>query len=61
MLLNDKINVIAFCSTLLAIIILAGFEKLGPPIDKSSIPYAMTGLIGVLGSFRPRTMNGGNA
>jgi hypothetical protein len=52
-------NLIAFLATLTAIVVLVGMALIalsrGQSLEAVGIGGAVTGLIGVLGTFRPRT------
>lgn len=55
-------NLIAFLATLLAIVVLvlvgAWMASTGRPAEALGIGGAVTGLIGVIGTFRPKGTNG---
>lgn len=57
--MNEKFNLIAFLATLAAIVVLvlagAVLGLNGRPVEALGIGGAVTGLIGVLGTFRPRS------
>ncbi len=55
--MSERHSVIAFIATLAAILVLAGCAALAVDRGKSSTPYesAIVGLIGVIGTFRPRS------
>ena len=56
---TDKHTLIAFCAVLLAIVLLVAIANvlcaLQRPYEALGVGGAVTGLIGVLGTFRPRT------
>lgn len=59
--MNNKLSLIAFLAVLLAIVVLVGMACVMAAMDKSieaaGIGAAVTGLIGVIGTFRPRAPN----
>ncbi len=61
--MNDRHVLIAFIATLTAIVILYGLGAIlafqGRPVEALGLGGAGTGLIGVLGTFRPRTQSVG--
>lgn len=56
---SDRYNLVAFLATLVAIVILYGLASLlawtGKAVESLGLSGVGTGLIGVLGTFRPRT------
>ena len=62
--MTDRHNLIAFLAVLGAIVLLFVAAciclVLGKSVEAIGIGGVMTGLIGVLGTFRPRQNNGGN-
>lgn len=56
--MNEKYNLIAFMATLFAIVVLVIFGAMvamkGQSTEALGIGAAVTGLIGVIGTFRPR-------
>lgn len=60
--MNDRHQLIAFLATLCAIVILVALGAYMASVGKSAealgIGGAVTGLIGVIGTFRPRTNAG---
>lgn len=61
---TEKYAVICFLSCLIAIVVLvcvgAYMSANGRPAEALGIGGAVTGLIGVIGTFKPRTYNGPN-
>ena len=57
--MTEQHNLIAFLATLTAIVVLVGMALIalsrGQSLEAVGIGGAVTGLIGVLGTFRPRT------
>jgi hypothetical protein len=57
--MSDRHSLIAFLSTLAAIVLLVAMAGLlavnGQSVEAVGIGGAVTGLIGVIGTFRPRT------
>jgi hypothetical protein len=57
--MNDKFNLIAFIAILLVIAVLIGMACImavyDHPVEAVGIGTAVSGLIGVLGTFRPRS------
>lgn len=57
--MTERHTLIAFMATLLAIVVLVGMAlaalSRGQSLEAVGIGGAVTGLIGVLGTFRPRT------
>ena len=56
--MDNRENIIAFLATLLAIVLLVGLGAFmagqGKPTEALGIGGAVTGLIGVIGTFRPK-------
>ena len=61
--MNDRYQLVAFLATLCAIVILvalgAYMATQGKSAEALGIGGAVTGLIGVIGTFRPRNSGGG--
>lgn len=61
---NDRDTLIAFCAVLAAIVILYGLGAIlafsGKAVEALGLGGAGTGLIGVLGTFRPRSSPSSN-
>lgn len=59
--MTEKHTLIAFIATLSAIVVLVGMALIalarGQSLEAVGIGGAVTGLIGVLGTFKPRTTN----
>lgn len=62
--MNERHSLISFLATLVAIVVLvalgAYMANLGKPTEALGIGGAVTGLIGVIGTFRPRTQQPDN-
>lgn len=52
--MNDFRDLVAFCSTLCVILLLAALSKYNVQDDDRTLDTAIVGLIGLIGTFRPR-------
>ncbi len=52
--MTDKYNLVAFLAVLAAIVLLCALGALWTGSDRNVIGTAIVGLIGVIGTFRPR-------